>query len=268
MADVTPVHYSFLIYPLVGMLSGFLAGLLGIGGGLIIVPALLLIFPYQGLAAAAVTHTAIATSLATVVVTSLIAAYSHHRHGAVDWSIFRKMAPGLFSGALIGALATTRLPGEALRVIFGLFALAAAVQIGLQLQPTARGRIPAVPGLAGVGIVIGIISALVGVGGGTMIVPFLRWSAVKMQRAVATSSAGGFPIAAGACVGFSLVDGFAGGSAMANSTIYWPAALWIAAASLITVPLGAQFTHRISILSLSKIFALILGIIGLRLIFV
>ena len=231
-------------------------------------PALLLIFPYQGLAAAVITHTAIATSLATVVVTSLIAAYSHHRHGAVDWSIFRKMAPGLFSGALIGALLTTRLPGDTLRVIFGLFALAAAMQMAFRLQPAAQGRLFAAPGLTGAGILIGVVSALVGVGGGTMTVPFLHWSTVRMPRAVATSSACGFPIAAGACAGFSLVDWIAGGSALANSTIYWPAALWIALASLAAVPVGAQFTHRISILSLSRIFALILAIIGLRLVFV
>ena len=262
------MHFFFLIYPLLGLLSGFLAGLLGIGGGLIIVPALLLIFPYQGMATAVVTHTAIATSLATVVVTSLIATYSHHRRAAVDWSIFRGMAPGLLSGALIGALVTTRLPGETLRVIFGLFALAAAMQMGFQLQPANRGRLFAAPGLAMVGIVIGLVSALVGVGGGTITVPYLRWSAVKMPRAVATSSACGFPIAAGACAGFSLVDGFAGGAALANSTIYWPAAIWIAIASLAAVPLGARLTHRISILSLSKIFAFTLAIIGLRLVFV
>jgi uncharacterized membrane protein YfcA len=262
------VHFFVLIYPLIGLLSGFLAGLLGIGGGLIIVPALLLIFPYQGVAAAVVTHTAIATSLATVVVTSLIATYSHHRHGAVDWPIFRRMTPGLFGGALVGALVTSHLPGETLRVLFGLFALMAALQMGLQLQPASQGRLPAAPWMAVAGAVIGILSALVGVGGGTITVPFLRWSNVIMQRAVATSSACGFPIAAGACLGFTLTDGIAGGTAVVNNAIYWPAALWIAAASLVAVPVGARFTHRISISSLSRIFAVTLAIIGLRLILV
>jgi hypothetical protein len=262
------VHFFVLIYPLIGLLSGFLAGLLGIGGGLVIVPALLLIFPYQGVAAAVVTHTAIATSLATVVVTSLIATYSHHRHGAVDWPIFRKMAPGLLGGALIGAMVTSHLPGETLRVLFGLFALMAALQMGLQLQPASQGHVPATPWIMVVGAIIGMLSALVGVGGGTMTVPFLRWSNVVMQRAVATSSACGFPLAAGACLGFTLADEVAGGAAVVNNAIYWPAALWIAAASLVAVPLGARFTHRISILSLSRIFAFTLAVIGLRLIFV
>ena len=247
------MHLSVIVYPLLGLFSGFLAGLLGIGGGLVIVPALLLIFPYQGFAAAVITHAAIATSLATVVVTSLIAAYSHHRHGAVDWAIFRKMAPSLFGGALIGSIVTSHLPSDTLRVLFGVFALIVAAQMGFQTL---------------VGAVIGMLSALVGVGGGTMTVPFLRWSTVMMQRAVATSSACGFPIAAGACLGFSLAEGITGGTALANNAIYWPAALWIAFASLVAVPLGAQFTHRISVPSLSKIFAIILAIIGLRLIFV
>jgi uncharacterized membrane protein YfcA len=261
-------HLLFLIYPLIGLVSGFLAGLLGIGGGLIIVPALMLIFPYQGMAAAVVTHCAIATSLATVVVTSLIAAYSHHRHGAVDWSIFRKLTPGLLSGALIGAIVTTHLPGETLRVFFGLFAIAAALQMGFQLQPPSQGRLLATAAMSMVGVIIGTVSALVGVGGGTITVPFLRWSNVAMPRAVATSSACGFPIAAGACLGFSLADGLGGGTAVVNSAIYWPAALLIAVASLVAVPLGARFTHRISILSLSRIFAVTLAIIGLRLVFV
>ena len=262
------MHFFLLIYPLLGLLSGFLAGLLGIGGGLVIVPALLLIFPYQGLAAVVVAHTAIATSLATVVVTSLIAAYSHHRHGAVDWSIFRKMAPALSGGALVGAIITTRMPGDSLRVVFGLFALMAAAQMGFRLQPPSRDSLPTTPWLAMAGAVIGMVSALVGVGGGTMTVPFLRWSNVIMQRAVATSSACGFPIAAGACAGFIFSDGFIGGTTMVNDVIYWPAALWIALASLVAVPVGAQLTHRISVISLSRVFAFTLAIIGLRLIFV
>lgn len=263
------MHSVFLFYPLLGLFSGFLAGLLGIGGGLIIVPGLLLIFPYQGLTAAVITHSAIATSLATIVVTSVIAAYSHHRHGAVDWSIFRKMAPGLLSGAVIGAVVTLHLPGETLRVAFGLFALLAAVQMGFRLQPeSSRGCLPAAPVLYAASIAIGMMSTLVGVGGGTVTVPFLRWSNVVMHRAVATSSACGFPIAVGACAGFTLVDEIGGGTAVATGAIYWPAAVWIAAASLVAVPLGAQFTHRIRTSFLSGIFAVVLALIGLRLIFV
>lgn len=262
------MHLSFIVYPLVGLLSGFLAGLLGIGGGLVIVPALLVVFPYQGLAANVVIHTAIATSLATVVVTSLISAYSHHRHSAVDWPIVRKMAPGLLGGALFGAVVTSHLPADILRVLFGLFALAAAAQMAFQLQPPSKGHMFGMPGLILAGGVIGMLSALVGVGGGTMMVPFLRWSDIIMPRAVATSSACGFPLAVGACLGFILTDEFSQGSTALSGIIYWPAAAWIACASLVAVPLGARFTHRISVLHLSRIFALALTAIGLRLILV
>lgn len=262
------MEFSFFIYPLVGLLSGFLAGLLGIGGGLVIVPALLVIFPYQGLPSSVVTHTAIATSLATVVITSLIATYSHHRHGAVIWPVLRKMAPGLLGGALTGALIATGLPGRTLGMFFGLFAIAVAIQMGFRLQPPPRGHLPATLGLTTAGAVIGAISAVVGIGGGTLSVPFLRWSHMPMHAAVATSSACGFPIAVGGSMGFVLSDLMAGHRLLFTGAIYWPAALWIAAASLVAVPMGARLTHRISGLPLSRIFAFTLAIIGLRLVFV
>ena len=261
------MHTFFLFYPLLGLFSGFLAGLLGIGGGLVIVPCLLVLFPHQGLRAAVITHSAIATSLATVLVTSLIASFSHHRHGTVEWSIFRKMAPALLSGAIAGAIITTYLPGEILRVIFGLFALAIAVQMALGLQPPVHGYIPGTSRLTAISLAIGLTSALVGIGGGIMTVPFLRWSNLIMNRAVATSSACGFPIAAGACIGFSLVSKIDPGGLFVNNAIYWPAAIGIALASVVAVPFGAYLTHRINTLVLTRIFALALAFVGLRLLF-
>jgi uncharacterized membrane protein YfcA len=157
------------------------------------------------------------------------------------------------------------LPGKTLRIFFGLFIVAAAIQMGLQLQPTPRGRLPAAAVLAAIGGLIGIISAIVGIGGGTMTVPYLRWRNVVIQRAIATSSACGFPIAVGGSLGFTLSDLAAGHVSMSSGAIYWPAALWIAAASLFAVPLGVRLTHRLSIVSLTRIFAFILAIIGLRL---
>ncbi len=260
------MSFFFLVYPLVGLCSGFLAGLLGIGGGLVVVPALLLIFPYQGLPAAGIVHTAVATSLATVIITSLIAAYAHHRHGAVEWLVVGRMAPGLLGGALAGAMLTMGISGEALRGVFGAFALLVAVQMGFGLQATPRGRLPAAPGLAAAGAFIGMVSAMVGVGGGTLSVPFLRWGNVLMQRAIATSSACGFPIALGASLGFTLVETLGGPTAAAPPAgIYWPAALWIGAASIAAAPLGVRLTHRISTSLLTRVFAVILALIGIRL---
>lgn len=258
--------FFFLVYPLLGLCSGFIAGLLGIGGGLVIVPALLLILPYQGLPAAGIAHAAVATSLATVIVTSLIASYAHHRHRAVDWPVFWKMAPGLLSGAFSGAVIAAGLPSGVIRTCFGVFALLIAIQMGFRLQPAPRGHLPAAPLLATVGAFFGILSAIVGVGGGTLTVPFLRWRNVAMQRAVATSSACGFPIAVGGSLGFSVMHMLADPTAASPGAIYWPAALWIGAASLLTVPLGAKATHRVSTVLLTRVFAVALTIIGLRLI--
>jgi len=260
------MSWFFLVYSVVGVCAGFLAGLLGIGGGLIIVPALILVFSYQGLPAAGITHAAIATSLATVVVTSLTAAYAHHRRHAVEWPVFWKMAPGLFCGALAGAVAAAGISGGILRAIFGLFTLLVALQMGLRLQPVVQRQLPAATGLAAVGGIIGLISATVGVGGGTLIVPFLRWTNIVMQRAVATSSACGFPIALGGSLGFTLMEVLSQEPVSTSGGIYWPAALWIGVGSILATPAGARLTHHISTLLLMRVFAVLLAIIGLRLI--
>jgi len=260
------VSLFFLVYPLVGLCSGFLAGLLGIGGGLVVVPALLLIFPYQGLATAGTVHAAIATSLATVIMTSLIATYAHHRRHAVEWFVVWRMAPALLIGALAGAVLTLAISGVVLRIFFGVFVLLVAMQMGLRLEVAPKMRQPSLPVLAITGTLIGLISARVGVGGGTLTVPFLRWGNMLMQRAVATSSACGFPIALGGSLGFTLTEALAGQTAMSSVGIYWPAALWIGAASIVAAPLGVRVTHRISTPLLTRAFALVLAIIGLRLI--
>jgi len=262
------VSLFFLCYPLIGLCSGFLAGLLGIGGGLVVVPALLLIFPYQGLAAAGIVHTAIATSLATVIITSLVASYAHHQRQAVEWSVVWRMAPALLMGALTGAMLTSGLSGVVLRTVFGGFALLVAVQMGFGLHVAPQRHLPATPILALVGGLIGLISAMVGVGGGTLTVPFLRWRDMLMQRAVATSSACGLPIALGGSLGFTLTEALHGQTAIPSMGIYWPAALWIGAASIVAAPLGVRVTHRISTSLLTRAFAVILAIIGLRLIWI
>lgn len=250
----------FLIYALIGAAGGLLAGLLGIGGGLVIVPALLWALPYRGLGAAVTPHAAIATSLATVIVTSTAAAYAQHRRGAVDWPLVRALAPGLALGALAGALGATGLAPGTLKTLVGLFALAVGVQMGLGLRITRQGRLPGIPGLLAVGAAIGALSAMVGVGGGTLTVPFLHWGRVAMRRAIATSSACGFPIAIAGSLGFTL------GRSTQVGAIYWPAALWIAGASIVFAPLGVRLSHRVPNLWLTRGFSLLLAIVAMRLI--
>lgn len=249
----------FLAYPVVGLLSGLLAGLLGIGGGLVIVPALLLILPYQTGSSASVVHVAVATSLATVIMTAAVATYSHHRRGAVSWPIVLRMAGGLAAGAFTGAAVAGALPADILRNCYGVFALGVAAHIAFRAQP-ASGTVPGWFGLLGAGALIGHVSAIVGIGGGTMSVPFLRWCRLSLQHAVATSSACGLPIALGGTLGFTFLH--PGLNGPVAGYIHWPAALGIGVASLLAAPLGVRLAHTVSTVALNYIFSIFLVIVG------
>jgi len=256
------VDFFFLIYPAVGLVSGLLAGLLGIGGGLVIVPALLFILPHQGVPGVVTPHVAVATSLATVIVTSMVATHSHHRRGAVQWPIVWRMGAGLALGALAGAFIADALPGTLLKTGFGLFALFVALVMALRIEPPA-GRPLSGIGLMSAGAVIGQISALIGIGGGTMTVPLLRWSRLPLHQAIATSSACGLPIALGGTLGFSLLHKEIGSYAV--EYIHWSAALGIGVASLVSAPLGVRLAHRLSTPVLTRVFAFFLALVALRL---
>lgn len=244
-------------------MSGVLAGLLGVGGGLIIVPALLFILPQINVATAIVPQMAVATSLASVIITSVAATYSHHRRSAVRWPVVARMGIGLAVGACSGAWFAAALPGPILRMSYGVFACAVALVLALRAQPAPRADLPGAVGLAGAGIVIGAVSAVVGIGGGTLTVPFLRWRRVAMQHAVATSSACGLPIALGGTLGFILLH--EQGGMYTLGYVHWPAALGIGFASVLTVPYGVRLAHRLSSVALTRVFALALALIGLRL---
>lgn len=253
----------FIAYPAVGLLSGVLAGLLGIGGGIVIVPALLFILPHAGFAEEITPHVAVATSLASVIITSIAAAYSHHRRGAVQWPVVRRMGAGLLLGAAAGAYVAGALPGSVLRFAFGVFALITAAVLAFRLQPPMGGPLPSWPALTGMGVLIGHVSALVGIGGGTMTVPFLQWRRVPLHQAIATSSACGLPIALGGSLSFALMHQYPGTPALGY--IHWPAACGIGLASLLTAPLGVRLAHHLSVRTLTRIFAVFLALVAARL---
>ncbi len=249
------------IYLLLGSAAGLLAGLLGVGGGLIIVPVLAWQFARQGFPPAVIMQVALATSLATIVPTSLSSLRAHHKRGAVRWPLFAQLAPGIVLGALAGAAIADRLPSRSLQIFFGLFELGVAAQLLLDLQPrqrdARRGRFAQF--FAGGGI--GLISAIVGIGGGTLTVPWLIWNGVVVREAVATASACGLPIALAGATGFALLGGGAGIPA-SSGYIYWPAFALIALASVMFAPLGAALAHRLDGRHLKRLFALFLGIVG------
>lgn len=256
---------TLIVYLLVGAFAGTLAGLLGVGGGLVIVPVLALLFQRWGVAGNVLMHLAIGTSLATIVLTAVSSMRAHHRRGAVDWPVFRRLAPGIVAGSLLGAVVADLLPTAALRVFFGVFELAVAAQIGLNLMASPHRRLPGGAGMTVAGVVIGAVSSVVGIGGGTMTVPFLVWCNVGLRRAVATSAATGLPIAVAGAAGFVLT-GWDEPNLPPLSTgyLYWPAFAGIAVASLLFAPLGARLAHTLPVHLLRRFFAVFLAILGAR----
>jgi uncharacterized membrane protein YfcA len=263
MAD--PAFY-FAALLAVGATAGLLAGLLGVGGGLIVVPALTFLLSGRGVAPAAVVHTAVGTSLATIALTSIASVRAHNRAGAVAWERVRRLAPPIGAGALVGALAASRVPGEGLQALVGLFELAVAVRIGFSagLKPRKEAEARAEAPLWGVPI--GALSALVGVGGGTLTVPYLIHLGEKVHRAVGTGAACGLPIALAGSLGFALTGSHAPGVPSPHvGYIHLPAFAAIAAASWAFAPWGARLAHRLPADALRRVFAVFLALVGTRL---
>jgi uncharacterized membrane protein YfcA len=255
-------------YLLVGAFTGLLAGLLGVGGGLIVVPALAMIFVAMGVDEGVYMHLAVGTSLATIAATSLSSIYAHHRHQAVDWGTMLRLTPGLVSGAWLGSWLADLLPSSGLRVFFGLFELAVAAQMAWAVRAQARHTLPGTLGLGGYGMGIGIISAVAGIGGGTLTVPLLSWCGVSMRHAVATSAACGLPIALAGMLGFIVAGWHQPMLPTASSGyVHWPSWAGIAAASVLSAPLGARLAHRLPVPVLRRVFAMFLALVGLRMLY-
>lgn len=253
-----------LLYLGTGALVGLLAGLLGVGGGLVVVPTLIYLLPFSGVPSHLVTHMAVATSLATIVVTSIAAVRAHSRHGSVIWWVFRAMTPGVIVGALIGAQLARWIPADGLKFIFAIFALAIAVQMFLRLRPAPHKQEPGRFGLAIAGAIIGTFSTLVGIGGGSVTVPFLTYWNTAMARAVGTASAIGLPLSIAGTVGF-VVSGLGQPDLppMSLGFVYLPAFLGIVLISSQTAPVGARLAQKLPARVLSRIFALFLLFIAI-----
>lgn len=246
-----------------GSATGFAAGLLGIGGGMLLVPFITLLLSLNRFSEHLVVHMAIATSLATIMFTSISSVRAHHKHGAVQWRIVWMLAPGILIGSWIGPWIGKQMNSAVLAAFFGLFVLLSATQMLLNKKPAATRELPQQSGMLGAGGVIGVLSGLVGAGGGFISVPFMTWCNVKIHQAVATSAALGFPIALAGTLsniyyGMS-VPGLPPGSL---GFIYLPALLVISLASVVTAPLGARTAHKLPIKSLRKIFSLMLYLLA------
>ncbi len=256
---------ELLAYLGVGVVTGFFAGLLGIGGGTIIVTSLALMFAARGFPAGYVMHFAIGTSLAAIIAGSWSSFRAHHRHGAVDWSLVRRMTPGLLAGVLAGALASPFLGNAFLKFFFlGVMALV-TVQVAFDLRPRGGRDLPGAAGLTFVGAVIGLCASFFGGGAAAVGVPFLTWCRVTIHRAIGTVAAMGFPMSIAGALGY-MAAGWSVPEKPAWSLgfVYLPAFAGIAVTSILAAPWGAKLAHRLKGATLRRIFAVFLVVMGVK----
>ena len=262
-ASVFPMFLEPLLVfelALLGATSGFLAGLLGIGGGMLMVPFITIIMSHRGVGPDLAVKMAIATSMATIVFTSMSSVWAHHQRGAVRWDIVKRLAPGIVVGSFIGSLGVfALLKGAYLAIFFGLFVSFSATQMVLNKKPEPTRQMPGMAGQFAAGGLIGFLSGLVGAGGAFISVPFMTWCNVAIRHAVATSAALGFPIALANVVGY-IISGQTVQHLPAGSFgyIWLPALGIIASCSFMTAPLGAKAAHSLPVDKLKRLFAGIL----------
>jgi len=250
---------------LLGVFSGFIAGLLGVGGGLIMVPALLYLLSGD-IDQSSLMHTAIGTALAAIVFTSISSVWAHHQHGAIHWRYFKKLTPSILIGALSGAFLAKLLSFDFLRIFFAIFEISVALIMWFGISASSHIDQLSRKVWLITGYIIGLISAIVGIGGGTMTTPFLVYNQVDIKNAIATSAAVGMPIAIAGSIGFILA-----GSDVASATgglgfVHIQALVSIVVMSVLFAPLGAKVAHRVNGKKLKKFFALFLAFLGLTVI--
>ncbi|MGH8686312.1 MAG: sulfite exporter TauE/SafE family protein [Burkholderiales bacterium] len=252
-------------YPAIGAVVGFLAGLLGIGGGMVMVPMLVYVFTVSRFPAEHLMHFSLATALATIVFTSLSSVRAHHRHGGVDWHAARSMAPGIVVGSLGAALVVGFIPTRPLALCFTVFMFYAALHMYRGSQPTQTRSLPGPAGLFAVGAGIGAVSSVLAAGGAFLSIPFLVRHNVPIRRAIGTAAANGFPIAVAGTIGYVLnglrVNGLPSGSL---GFVYLPGLTLVVAASVPLAPLGARLAHRLPVRQLRIVFSLTLLALALR----
>jgi uncharacterized membrane protein YfcA len=249
---------------LLGLCTGFLAGLLGIGGGMIMVPFLTIILSGRGVAPDLAVKMAIATSMATIIFTSVSSVRAHHKRGAVRWDLVKGLAPGIVLGGMLASMGVfALLKGAWLALFFAAFVSFSATQMFLDKKPAPTRQVPGNAGLLSAGGVIGFLSGMVGAGGGFVSVPFMTWCNVAIHNAVATSAALGFPIALANVIGYAI-----SGQGLQNLPAHSFGYLWlpglgvIAACSVLTAPIGARAAHKLPVKQLKRAFASILYLLA------
>ncbi len=255
-------------YGAAGALAGLVAGLFGLGGGVVLVPVLLFLFARQGFPPQCIPIAAVATSLATVVVTAAASVWAHQRLGSLDWNAVGRLLPGIVLGSMFGAWLAERLPGGWLKTLFAVYLLVVAGQMIRRWQPEPGAAQPRSWIMLGAGGAIGTLSAMLGIGGGTLTVPFLIRCACPMRVAVAVSTACGLPIALAGTLSYTVLSWDAPDLPPGSiGYVYLPAFFGIVATSILTAPFGARLAHRLSAEVLKRLFAGVLVLISLKILY-
>ena len=248
-----------VVYLVVGVFVGLLAGLLGVGGGTVIVPILDITLPLQDIDFSVVHHMALATSMANIMFTSITSARSHSKRGTVRWDIVKAMTPGLLLGTLCGTFVVSSIPTVPLKIVFCVFLLYTAFQMILDVKPKSAHPLPGRVGLFLAGSFVGVVASFVGIGGGVIIIPFLTMCSVPMINAIGASAAMGFPIALAGTIGF-IYNGW-GHAALPDYSlgfVYLPALAGLVVASMLVTPYGVKLSHTLPIKTLKRCFGVVL----------
>lgn len=253
------------VYLAIGAAVGILAGLLGIGGGMVIVPVLVFVFTANSFPAEHLMHLALATAMATIPFTSASSVRAHHVRGGVDWRVVVGMLPGLAAGAMLGALVAGEVPSRPLAIFFAAFITYAALNMFRKVEPKPTRQLPGRVGLGLVGGVISFLASFVAAGAAFMTIPFMTWCNVPMKRAIGTAAALGFPLALASTAGYVFAGWHAAGlPSGAFGFVYVPALIPVVVASMLTAPFGARFTHKLPVRRLRVGFGVLLLALALH----
>ncbi len=258
----------YLSFVLAGIFAGLCAGLFGVGGGLIIVPVLVYLFAHQGMNPDVIAHVALGTSLATIIITSISSFTAHNKAGNVRWDIFRHMAIGLMTGSLFGAYVANLIHSDSLQMIIGVGAMMMAIKmLFFPNQENLNKPLPSAYVQTGAGFGIGSLSAVFGIGGGSLTVPFLNYCGLPMKKAVGTSSACGLPIAIAGATGFLIFgQGSQTGVVGTIGFVHIWAFVCISIASFITAKIGAKLAHKLPAQTLKRAFGCLLFVVGIKMV--
>jgi len=253
------------VYLAIGAAVGFLAGLLGVGGGMVTVPMLVFVFTAKGFPASHLMHLSLATAMATIPFTSASSVRAHDVRGGVDWRVVRGMLPGLAVGALLGAMIAGAVPSRPLAIFFTVFIFYAASNMLFDVRTRPTRQLPGVFGLGVAGAVMSFLASFLAAGAAFMTIPFMTWCNVPLKRAIGTAAAIGFPLSLASTIGYVYAGWSAPGLPSGSlGFVYLPALGLIVATSILTAPLGARVSHRLPVRKLRVVFGLLLFALALR----